>query len=223
MKIAGIKPLLGTSIAIILLAGGFLKAQEMSTQKEEEMIRLTNDVRKHLLMLTNYGPFDYISFGIAPAQKGSTVILKGYASRPLLKDAAETEVKRIEAVDAVDNQIEVLPLSKMDDDIRLKAYAKIYGSTRLSRYNPNYGMPIYGSRREFRNTMQMGISINPPMGIHPISIIVKNGQLILEGVVDNDADKSVAGLEAGQVSGAFSVTNNLAVLQSAEKGNKGKK
>jgi hyperosmotically inducible protein len=61
------------------------------------------------------------------------------------------------------------------------------------------------------------------MGIHPISIIVKNGQLILEGVVDNDADKSVAGLEAGQVSGAFSVTNNLAVLQSAEKGNKGKK
>jgi hypothetical protein len=148
MKIAGIKPLLGTSIAIILLAGGFLKAQEMSTQKEEEMIRLTNDVRKHLLMLTNYGPFDYISFGIAPAQKGYTVILKGYASRPLLKDAAETEVKRIEAVDAVDNQIEVL-FESVCKNLRQHAPLSLQPQLRYAHLRKSEGIQEYHANGYF--------------------------------------------------------------------------
>ena len=66
--------------------------------------------------------------------------------------------------------------------------------------------------------MQMGISNNPPMGFHPISIIVKGGNIILEGVVDNEGDKNMAGMQANQVSGVFSVTNNLAVMQSKAKG-----
>lgn len=209
--------LFSLALGAILAASGLLQAQEMGEQKEEEVIRLTNDVRKKILSLTDYGPFDHIGFGIGPGDKGYTVILKGYASRPLLKDTAEKEVKRIEAVDAVENQIEVLPLSKMDEDIRLRAYAAIYGNTVLSRYGPHRGTPIYGSRRSFANTIQMGISNNPPMGIHPISIIVKNGHIILEGVVNNDGDKDIAGIVANQVSGVFSVTNNLVSLQSEKK------
>jgi hyperosmotically inducible periplasmic protein len=217
MNIIGVKKLLGSALGVVLLAGGFAAAQQMSKQQEEKVIRLANDVRKKLLMLTNYGPFDYLSFGIGPADKGYKVILKGYASRPLLKSDAEKEVKRIEAVDVIDNQIEVLPTSNNDENIRLKTYTKIYYNTSLSRYNPNYGAPVYGSSRSFRNTAQMGISTNPPMGIHPISIIVKNGHVILEGVVDNEMDKTMAGMQANQVNGVFSVTNNLVVLQASKK------
>jgi len=217
MKIGSAKILLGAALGALFAAGGIAIAQEMDKQKEEQVIRLANDVRKKILMLSNYGPFDYISFGIAPANKGYTVVLKGYASRPTLKESAENVVKRIEAVALVENQIEVLPTSNMDEDIRLKAYAKIYNTPSLSRYNPNYGTPIYGSARSFRNTMQMGISTNPPMGFHPISIIVKNGNIILEGVVDNEGDKTMAGMQANQVSGVFSVTNNLVALQAEKK------
>ena len=217
MSFGYVRKLLSAALGVILITGGFLQSQEMIKQKEEEVIRLTNDVRKKILMLSDYGPFDSISFGIGSGDKGYTVILKGYASRPLLKDSAEKAIQKLEAVDAVDNQIEILPVSKVDEDIRFRAYAAIYGNTTLSRYSPHRGTPIYGSTRALRNTLAMGISTNPPTGIHPISIIVKNGHIILEGVVDNEGDKTTAGLVANQVSGVFSATNNLAVLQEAPK------
>ena len=215
-NIGNTKRLLTAALGVIFIAGGYALTQEMDKQREEDIIRLTNDVRKQILRLSVYGPFDYLRYSIGPAEKGYTITLMGYASRPVLKSSAENVVKKIEAVDSVDNQIELLPTSRMDEDIRLKVYASIYNATSLARYNPNYGTPIYGSPRSFRNTIELGISNNPPVGFHPISIIVKNGDVILEGVVDNDSDKSVAGMRANQVSGVFSVTNNLAVLQSAK-------
>jgi osmotically-inducible protein OsmY len=50
--------------------------------------------------------------------------------------------------------------------------------------------------------------------IKPIRIIVKNGHVTLEGVVDSESDKSLANLRANGVSGVFSVTNNLVVTKS---------
>jgi osmotically-inducible protein OsmY len=217
MNTGTIRRLLCSSLAMMLAAAGMVFAQETDKQKQDEVIRIANQVRKKILMLGNYGPFDYIAFGVAPGEEGYTILLKGYASRPTLKESAEREVKKIENVGTVENRIEVLPTSGMDENIRLKAYASIYNHPSLSRYNPNYGTPIYGSARSFRNTMQMGISTNPPMGFHPISIIVKGGHIILEGVVDNESDKTVAGMQANQVSGVFSVTNNLYVTQPAKK------
>ena len=217
MKIRNLKRLLGAALGVMLFVAGIVSAQETDKAKEEEMIRVANQVRKQILMLTDFDPFDSISYRVEPVDKGYKVILKGYASRPTLQQAAENVVKRVEAVESVDNQIEVLPTSRMDEDIRLKAYAKIYNAPSLARYNPNYGTPIYGSPQSFRNTVLMGISTNPPMGYHPISIIVKSGHIILEGVVDNEADKNVAGMMANQVSGVFSVTNNLVALQPAKK------
>ncbi len=214
MNVEYMKNLLCVVLGATLIAGVYGTAQDIDQRKQEEITRLANQIRKNILMLSTYGPFDFISFGIGPAEKGYQVILKGYASRPILKDSAENTVKRIEAVDAIDNRIEVLPTSPADDDIRLKEYAKIYYNTVLSRYNPNYGTPLYGSARSFRNAMQMGISNDPPTGFHPISIIVKNGHVTLEGVVNNEGDKTMAGLLANQVSGVFSVTNNLVALQS---------
>jgi hyperosmotically inducible protein len=104
-----------------------------------------------------------------------------------LKYDAEKAVKRIEGVEKVDNQIEVLPAAPMDDRTRRALYRAIYGDPALQRY----AMPV----------------------LKPIRIIVKNGNVTLEGVVDSEADKNIAGMRARGVHGTFSVTNNLVVAK----------
>jgi hypothetical protein len=95
----------------------------------------------------------------------------------------------------------------------MAAYAKIYGHPSLSRYNPNLGTPIYGLPRR----TALGISNDPPVGPHPIHIIVNNGRITLEGVVDSESDKSIAGIQANSVNGVFSVANNLEVFRDKAK------
>lgn len=169
----------------------------------DRVAKLARSIQKEVLRLTEYGVFDEISFGI----KGSAVILRGYASRPILKSAAENVVKRIEGVSDVINEIEVLPLSPNDDQIRLRTYIAIYGNTVLQRYNPNRGAPIFRSMT-MRN---FGITNDPPIGFHPIHIIVKNGNVTLTGMVDNESDRAIAEITANGVSGVFSVKNELGV------------
>jgi hyperosmotically inducible protein len=106
-------------------------------------------------------------------------------TRPTLKSDAEAAVKSIEGVSGVTNNIEVLPPSPMDDQLRHALYRAIYGDTVLSKY---------------------GWSSMPS-----IHIIVKNGHVSLEGVVDSEADKNVAGLRANGVPNVFEVKNNLVV------------
>ena len=112
----------------------------------------------------------------------------GQVTRPSLKSDAGNAVKHIEGVETVDNQIEVLPPSPIDDGLRLRLYREIYGYPALEKY-------------------ALGVQ-------KPIRIIVKNGRVTLEGVVDNDSDKNLAGLRANSVPGIFSVTNNLQVVPS---------
>jgi osmotically-inducible protein OsmY len=116
--------------------------------------------------------------------EGDKVTLYGQVTRPVLKSDAEAVVKSIEGVTVV-NKIEVLPLSPMDDRVRRAVYRAIYGYSALSHY-----------------------SIQPVPSIH---IIVKNGNVTLEGVVDNEIDKNLANLRANQVPDVFSVKNNLVV------------
>jgi hyperosmotically inducible periplasmic protein len=119
---------------------------------------------------------------------GETVTLLGDVTRPTLKSDAENVVKHIEGVQHVVNNIEVLPPSPMDDQLRLALYRAIYGFPALEKY-------------------ALGVQ-------KPIRIIVKNGHVTLEGVVDSEADKNLAGVRANTVPGIFSVTNNLRVVPS---------
>lgn len=143
------------------------------------------NVRKELVMLPFYSVFDNFAYRV----DGDKVTLFGQVSRPTLRTDAERVVKQVEGVSAVDNQIEVLPNSPNDDRIRLRTYRAIYSKPQLQRY-----------------AMQ---------AVPPIHIIVKNGNVTLEGVVANQGDKNVAGIAANGVSGVFSVTNNL-VSESGE-------
>jgi len=143
---------------------------------------LAKRIRHELLMLPYYGVFDDLAFRI----DGDTVILMGEVTRPTLKSDAERVVKRIEGVGKVINQIEVLPPSPMDDQIRMAEYRAIYGDPALST---KYG---------FRS-------------LPSIHIIVKNGHVKLVGVVANEADKNLINIRANSVPNVFSVENDLQV------------
>src|SRR5271165_355236 len=165
-------------LAIVMPA--VAQPQQPSARAQE---RITREVRHELLMLPYFGVFDYIAYKV----DGYNVTLLGQVVRPTLKSDAENVVKHIEGVEKVDNQIEVLPPSPMDDRLRLRLFRAIYGFPGLQKY-------------------ELGVQ-------KPIRIIVKNGHVTLEGVVDSDGDKNLAGLRANGVSGTFSVTNNLQVVK----------
>jgi len=143
--------------------------------------RLAKEVRHELVMLLYYNIFDNLAFRV----DGSTVTLMGQVARPVLKSDAENVVKKIEGVEKVVNNIEVLPISPNDDRIRIAVYRAVYGQSSLQRYG-------------FQS-------------VPPIHIIVNNGNVTLEGVVANEGDKNLANIAANGVSGVFSVKNNLRV------------
>ena len=142
---------------------------------------LNQEVRHELVMLPYYTIFDNLGYRV----DGNTVTLFGQVTRPTLKSDAENVVKHIEGVDRVINNVEVLPLSPMDNRIRFAEYRAIYGFGPLQRY-------------------ALGT-------LPPIHIIVKNGHVTLEGVVANKGDYNIANIRANGVPGVFSVTNDLRV------------
>jgi len=182
-----------------------------STWSQEDTVRIINDVQHKLGGLTDYAVFDWITFGI----QGKTLILKGYASRPTLKDEAGRAVKGIAGVTSVDNQIEVLPNSPNDDRVRAAVYNRIYSAPTLSKYNANAGRVGRGGSVA---RMAGGITADPPLGYHAIHIVVKNGNVTLYGVVLNQTDASIAGMQANSAPGAFSINNDLVVQGAPPKG-----
>lgn len=218
----GLKLVIGGSLATLLwMAPVFAQKQDEDpikaaeqTQTPQSVLRMARDVEKAILSLSDYGVFDSINYQI----KDYTVTLTGYASRPILKTSAERVVKKVEGVNNVVNNIKVLDLSPNDDRIRAREYVAIYYHPILSRYNPGRGVPVWFSPARVAG----GITNDPPIGWHPIHIIVNKGQVTLEGVVDNAADKQVAGMQANSVPGVFSVENQIQVAN-PEKPKKAKK
>lgn len=145
-------------------------------------IRMIQEVRHQLVMLPYYSVFDDLGFIV----NGSTVTLVGEVTKPILKDNAAKVVKNVEGVTSVVNNIEVLPLSAMDDDIRRRVYRAIYGD------------PVLSTRYGFQ-------------ALPSIHIIVKNGNVRLEGVVADEMDRNVAFIRANGVPGVFHVDNDLKI------------
>ena len=190
-------------------------AAAKKTQTPASVLRMAEAIQKEIQSLPEYGVFDDIRFLI----KDYVVTLRGEASRPILKSAAENVVKKIEGVQKVVNEIEVLPLSNADDAIRARVYAAIYYHPILSRYNPGRGVPVWLTPAR----IAAGITNDPPFGYHPIHILVKNGNVRLTGIVDNAADQQIAYMQANSVPGVFSVENDLHVAQKPPKAPRKKK
>ena len=168
--------------ALILMATT-AQAQPQGNQQysAKAQARITKEVQHQILKLPNFGTFDNIAFRI----DGYSVTLFGQVTNPSLKDEAEHVVKKIEGVEHVENRIEVLSASPGDERLRRDLFVAIY------RYGPlqHYGV---GSNR-------------------PIRIIVDHGHVTLEGALDRQSDKDMAGMRANGVAGVFSVQNNIVV------------
>jgi len=176
------------ALLILLPVGAALpaRAQKKSAnappQSEEKYpSSLSREIHHQLLVLPYYSVFDTIGFTL----NGSQVTLTGQVVRPTLKSQAAAAVKSIEGVAVVVNQIEVLPASPADDELRRAVYRAIFEDATLARY--------------------------AVQAVPPIHIIVKNGDVALEGTIDSASDKNLAGLRGGSVANVHSIKNNLVV------------
>jgi len=143
--------------------------------------RLVREIRHELVMLPYYGVFDNLAYRI----DGSSVTLLGQVTRPALKNDAEAAVKKIEGVQKVVNNIEVLPNSPSDDRLRLAVYRAVYSQPALE----NYAL----------------------RAVPPIHVIVKNGNVTLTGAVASESDRNIAVIQAKGVPGVFNVASDLKI------------
>lgn len=168
-------------LGLVLLAGSSVAADKGRPAPGSEQY-IVREVRHELIMLPFYSVFDNFDYTV----KGGVVTLVGQVIRPTLKSDAENVVKTIEGVTKVVNDIKVLPLSPMDDRIRIAVFRKIYEwDSPLFRYSQG--------------------------AIPQIHIIVDNGNVTLVGIVGSQFDKEIAGMRANQVPDVFSVKNDLVV------------
>ena|SRR6266404_1816450 len=152
-----------------------------ASSKPAALSTVEEKVRHQLVMLPYYNIFDDLSFRV----DNGTVTLFGAVTDPVLKSDAQRVVERVEGVSRVENQIEVLPLSPMDNQIRYREYRAIFGYGPLQRY-----------------------SLGAVPSIH---IIVKNGNVTLTGAVSSEMDRNLVNIRANGVPGVFSVKNQLQV------------
>jgi osmotically-inducible protein OsmY len=160
-----------------------LESRPRAEGEARNLAYLTKEIRKELVTLPFFGVFDWLEGKVEP---DGTVFLAGQVTRPTLKKDAQRRVEKVEGVDRVINQIEVLPLSPNDDRIRRAVFRELF----------NFNSPL------FRYGQQ------PIPSIH---IIVSRGRLVLKGVVANKGDRDIANIRARGVPGIFEVRNDLVV------------
>jgi hyperosmotically inducible protein len=166
-----------------LLAGTALAADRVKPNVPRTDAEIAQSVRHEVLMYPYYGVFDDITFSVDHAH----VTLKGAVTEPVKKSDIENIVAKLPGVEGVTGNIQVLPLSPMDNQLRRQVAASIYRFPALSRYG---------------------------LGTHPsIHIIVDNGHVTLTGVVDSQTDKNLAALRASGAGLSFgAIVNNLQVM-----------
>jgi hyperosmotically inducible periplasmic protein len=163
--------------SLVILSGIAVSAQTSGFTQ----VALEKQVRKELVTLPYVGVFDNLEYKV----EGSTVTLYGQVVRPTSKSDAGRRVAKLNGVTKVVNNIEVLPLSNFDDQIRFQTLRALANRGGLYRY-------LQGTNPSLR-------------------IIVNNGHIALEGIVANRGDFNLANITANGVSGVFSVKNNLRI------------
>jgi len=176
-----LRNLLVLAVAILGLTFGDAHAQSFSGSGKGSARGIERQVYKQIIKLPYYGVFDNIAFRVS----GNTVTLYGKVLQPTTRKSAERVVERIDGVENVVNNIEVLPLSNFDDSIRLRTLQTLQNGGSLGRYFA---------------------SLNPS-----VKIIVDRGNVTLEGYVAHRGDYNLANILTKGVTGVFSVTNNLVI------------
>jgi len=185
--------------AALMVASVGASAQTLSARET------TQSVQRALERLPYYGVFDFMAFNV---ERG-TVTLTGYAYHGSLRSAAESATRRVAGVDEIANRVELLPASQNDDRIRWATFYRIYTDAFLSRYAPGGPDQI---RRDLYDSRRFP-GMHQPLGMYAIHIVVRNGHTTLFGVVDNAGDRQIAEMRAREVTGVFSIENEIAVAK----------
>lgn len=149
---------------------------------------IAHKVAKEVRMYTRYTIWDNVNLRV----NNGEVQLLGEVSQPWKKKDIERLAQSVPGVTSVTNELKVLPLSGFDNDLRLRIARAVYGHPSLSRY--------------------------AIQAVPPIHIIVDNGHVKLEGVVNNEMEKTIAGIQAGTAGLSFgAVENNLRVENPSRK------
>ncbi|MBI1356362.1 MAG: BON domain-containing protein [Acidobacteria bacterium] len=176
-----LKSIRNLSLGLLLSVAALpLAAANLSATATPEA-RTAEQVRRQIAKLPFLSVFDNISFTL----QDGVVTLDGDVYRRSLRKSAERVALQVEGVTRVENNIEFLPVSNFDDQIRVQLARALFTHPALDRYS---------------------LQANPP-----IRIIVRNGNVTLAGVVNREMEKNVAGVLANQIHGVFSVTNDLRV------------
>jgi hyperosmotically inducible protein len=171
--------LFGGGAAVAAAQAFALQAKPKLQEKPSDT--LVRSVHHQIQVLPFYSVFDNIEFRV----EGNKVTLTGQVLRTTLKTHAESTVRTLEGVAVVVNQIEVLPASASDDELRRAIYRVLFEDDVLKRY---------------------AVETVPP-----IHIIVKDGNVILEGAVQSDSDRKLASALSGEVPNSKSLQNHLMV------------
>jgi hyperosmotically inducible protein len=176
------KNLLGT----FLMAAALVAGAQASTKPAPTLPRTDEDlaksVRHEILMYPNYSLWDDINFRV---QNGNVELL-GSVNQPYKKSDLQKIIQHVPGVTAVTNELKVLPLSSMDDRLRLQIARAIYRDPVLSRYAQG--------------------------AVPSIHIIVDNGHVTLTGLVNSNSEKQIAGMRASGAGLSFGpVVNNITV------------
>ena len=172
------------ALCVGMMVSAFSFSVQNAGASERGTERLDKQVKHELNMLPYVNAFDYLTFTV---DADNNVTLSGEVTNPVVKSDAGNVVKRIEGVEHVNNQIQVLPVSPMDDGLRVRLFRTIYGYPTLQKY---------------------ALGVNKS-----IRIIVDRGHVTLMGVVDSEMDRNIAGMRANGVPGIFSVDNQLRVVK----------
>ena len=185
--------------AALMVASVGASAQTLSARET------TQSVQRALERLPYYGVFDFMAFNV---ERG-TVTLTGYAYHGGLRSAAESATRRVAGVDEIANRVELLPASQNDDRIRWATFYRIYTDAFLSRYAPGGPDQI---RRDLYDSRRFP-GMHQPLGMYALHIVVRNGHTTLFGVVDNAGDRQIAEMRAREVTGVFSIENEIEVAK----------
>jgi len=204
---------------LMTLALGAVVAAQPATVAPTEIAR---QVKKHLLSMPYYGPFDLITFSV---DANDVVTLGGYVVLDTIRKDAEREAREAKGVREVQDRIEVAPALPLDDEIRHRVFHAIYGDPVLTRYGTP-GNDLWRMRPAFRgwgtefrmrgprleNAPFFGLE---PIGDYAIHILVKARVVTLVGMVESAGDKTIAGFRARGVPSVSTVHNDLEVATKA--------
>lgn len=177
--------MLGATTVLLALAG--LAGASTAPASFDSDAAIAKKAVHEIRMYTRYTIWDNVNLQV----NNGAVVLTGQVSQPFKKQDLQRLMQRVPGVTSVTNQLEVLPLSPFDNNLRVRVARAVYGSPNFTRY-----------------------AMQP---LPPIHIIVNNGRVSLEGVVANEFDKNLAGMRASTAGLSFGpVQNNLRVENPAK-------